>query len=215
MARGKLIKSPKRGKKYQARKEQILKTALDLFSTRGYAQTSIRDIATKAHVNVATIYYYFSNKEEILYEIIKNNTIELIRQLVAIQNNVVDPLQALSEMIKFQVLYSLKEWEGAKLIVVESEHNLHRDYMNKCRMLQRELYEIYLKQIIMLKNAGILRDIDAKICVFSIFGILNWLHRWYRKEGPLDPHTLASSIVKLIMNGICTIDVDNYPPAKL
>lgn len=187
---------------FATRKRQILDAALDLFSTKGYAQASIRDIANRVGLNVATIYYYFSNKEEILYEIINKRTQGLINKLREIQQSLDDPIQALKEMIKCQVYYSLEHWEGAKLIVVESEHNLHGIYLEKCRNLQRELYQIYLQQIQKIKKRRKLRDIDARVIVFSIFGMLNWLHRWYRKEGDLGPDTLASSLVELVLHGM-------------
>lgn len=185
-----------------SRKEQILEAALHLFSTKGYMQTSIRDIATKIGVNVATIYYYFSNKEEILYAIIEKRTRRLIEKLREIQTQIADALLALKAMIKFQVLYSLENWEGAKLIVVESEHNLHGECLEKCRRLQRELYLIYLQQIEKLKAEGKARNINSKIAVFSIFGILNWLHRWYKKGEGLEESVIADSIVELFFYGI-------------
>jgi AcrR family transcriptional regulator len=47
-------------------KDAIVKAAITLFNTKGYDGTSIRDIASKAKVNVATISYYFQNKEGLL-----------------------------------------------------------------------------------------------------------------------------------------------------
>ena len=43
-------------------KEEIVKAAISLFNSNGYAGTSIRDIATAAQVNSATIAYHFENK---------------------------------------------------------------------------------------------------------------------------------------------------------
>lgn len=43
-------------------KEEIVKAAISLFNSNGYAGTSIRDIAKEANVNSATIAYHFENK---------------------------------------------------------------------------------------------------------------------------------------------------------
>lgn len=47
-------------------KEAIVEAAIILFNTNGFHGTSIRDIATKAKVNVANIAYYFENKHGLL-----------------------------------------------------------------------------------------------------------------------------------------------------
>jgi len=47
-------------------KDVILDSAISLFNTKGYSGTSIRDISTKANVNVSNIAYYFQNKRGLL-----------------------------------------------------------------------------------------------------------------------------------------------------
>lgn len=47
-------------------KEAIAEAAITLFTTSGYAGTSLRDIAKKANMNIANISYYFQNKHGLL-----------------------------------------------------------------------------------------------------------------------------------------------------
>jgi AcrR family transcriptional regulator len=47
-------------------KEKIVKAAISLFNSNGYSGTSIRDIASQANVNSATIAYHFENKLGVL-----------------------------------------------------------------------------------------------------------------------------------------------------
>ncbi|MEP0755676.1 TetR/AcrR family transcriptional regulator [Trichocoleus sp. Lan] len=50
----------------QATREQILKTAMDLFFTKGYHATSIEDIAKQAQISKGLLYHYFKGKEDVL-----------------------------------------------------------------------------------------------------------------------------------------------------
>ncbi len=50
----------------QSRRAQICDAALELFLEKGVASTTIRDICARSGVNQASIYDYFSNKNEIL-----------------------------------------------------------------------------------------------------------------------------------------------------
>lgn len=52
-------------------KEKIMKAARLLFADRGYEGTSVREIAKAAEVNIASLNYYFSSKENLFQEIIK------------------------------------------------------------------------------------------------------------------------------------------------
>jgi hypothetical protein len=55
-----------------ATKNKVIETAVTLFKLNGYQGTSVRDISKKANVNLATISYYFKNKQGLLEHIIVN-----------------------------------------------------------------------------------------------------------------------------------------------
>jgi AcrR family transcriptional regulator len=55
--------SPTKGSKT---KDKILKTALKLFSTKGYKATTVRDIAGAMNIKQSALYNHFKNKDEIL-----------------------------------------------------------------------------------------------------------------------------------------------------
>lgn len=50
--------------------ENILRVALDLFTARGYAGTSVGDVAAQLGVSKAALYYHFRDKEEILVKLV-------------------------------------------------------------------------------------------------------------------------------------------------
>ncbi|HEX6338993.1 MAG TPA: TetR/AcrR family transcriptional regulator [Jiangellaceae bacterium] len=51
-------------------RERILEVALELFHERGYASTSIRDIADRMEFTKAAVYYHFPSKESLLAELL-------------------------------------------------------------------------------------------------------------------------------------------------
>jgi TetR/AcrR family fatty acid metabolism transcriptional regulator len=56
-------------KRLEARKEQILKAAERVFAQKGFAEATISDVAREAGLSDATIYEYFTSKEELLFSI--------------------------------------------------------------------------------------------------------------------------------------------------
>ncbi len=53
---------------FSIRKENILQYARHLFATKGYAETTVDDIAHAAKMQKASLYHYFTGKQQILQE---------------------------------------------------------------------------------------------------------------------------------------------------
>lgn len=73
-------------KKDETTEEKIKSAAARLFIKKGYGQTSVRDIATEASINVASMNYYFRSKEK-LFEIIMIDTVRgFFQKMIALLN---------------------------------------------------------------------------------------------------------------------------------
>lgn len=59
------MKEHERGAKREGRHAELASVALDLFAERGFAGVSIKDIAKKAGINPALIYYYYKDKADL------------------------------------------------------------------------------------------------------------------------------------------------------
>ena len=68
-------------------KSQILTAALDEFADKGFAGTRVDEIARRAGVNKAMIYYYFSSKEELFNELFRLEMAQLKQELGAVLNH--------------------------------------------------------------------------------------------------------------------------------
>lgn len=64
-----------------ARRERVLRAALDLGSTGGYDAVQMRDVATSAGVALGTIYRYFSSKDHLLAAAMVEWTLDLERRV--------------------------------------------------------------------------------------------------------------------------------------
>src|SRR5262245_31423824 len=64
--------APRRRRK-EARPQELLDAALDLFVEKGFAATKIEDVAARAGVSKGTVYLYYPSKEELLKAVIRQN----------------------------------------------------------------------------------------------------------------------------------------------
>ncbi len=63
-----------------SRKEKILQTALQLFATKGYLDSSTKEIAAQAGVSEALIFKHFGNKDALLAHIVKSGYRKVLMQ---------------------------------------------------------------------------------------------------------------------------------------
>src|SRR4030043_1417262 len=85
-------------------KELLLRVAVDLFSQKGYLDTSIRDISAKTGITSSIIYHYFKDKEDLLFEIIRSTSKDLIQSLREVEERIKDPEECLREMLRAHIV---------------------------------------------------------------------------------------------------------------
>lgn len=68
-------KKPRWTRRKDARPQELLSAALDLFVERGYAATRLEDVAVRAGVSKGTLYLYFTNKEELFKAVVRENVL--------------------------------------------------------------------------------------------------------------------------------------------
>ena len=83
-------------KSHQLRRNEILDTAQDFFSEKGYGATSISDIIQSAGIAKGTFYHYFKSKEDLLDQLVQRFTINIEDKLNGIIHN-----KSLSAIEKF------------------------------------------------------------------------------------------------------------------
>jgi AcrR family transcriptional regulator len=69
---------PRWERRKDARPQELLAAALDLFVERGYAATRLDDVATRAGVSKGTLYLYFANKEELFKAVVRENVVPVL-----------------------------------------------------------------------------------------------------------------------------------------
>ena len=68
----------------EEKKEGIRRAALRLFQLRGFKKVTIREIAREADVSQVTIYNYFGSKEELIRDVVRNLTLDVIEKYRAL-----------------------------------------------------------------------------------------------------------------------------------
>jgi AcrR family transcriptional regulator len=180
-----------------APKSKVLKAALSLFSSKGYSETKMAEIARKAGLSVGALYLRYKSKEELCLELIKDQTQDFSERTRNLPQK--DPLKALQTYIELNLDYAFQKRRLLSLFF--REHNL--PFMHPLRKnFFRTQYEIIRK----ILNEGIRSGIfmpsinkDSATMIFaSIRGAV--LLKLIFNIG--DTKTMSKSLFNLIINGI-------------
>jgi TetR/AcrR family transcriptional regulator, cholesterol catabolism regulator len=183
--------------------ERLLDTAAALFSKKGYAATSTREIAAILGIRKASLYYHIQNKEDLLYAICKSS-LERIRSDVAFALkgvSVNDPLGRIRALIRAH-LENLVHGQVAHSVAVGEMRALSGARLHEVIAL-RDAYEELVRSVLDdARKAGVLRcDIRVKYLCLILLGLLNRVELWYRSSGPLSPDQLARVFETIFLTG--------------
>jgi AcrR family transcriptional regulator len=182
---------------FAMKRQVVLRTAAQIFSRRGFHQTTLADIADELHIAKPTLYHYFRSKDEILLEIQQAAIAQMLDAHI-------DPTASGRDQVRAFVhryVEMIVDDYGSCLIMTGVLPLLPHN-----RALVRKgskSIEIILRD--MLKRGiadGSLETCDTNIFAKFMFGALNWIPYWYRAEGELDVEGLANRALEFVMRGL-------------
>ena len=185
----------------ETNKDRIFKTAISLFSAKGFRGTSIRDIANEMHISLSNIYHHFGNKEGLLVAILEHASKRLVDELRAVSEMDLPPVEKLKRLVETHIRLAGSYTDETKIFFLDEEH-LSEEGEEINRRIQRQIYEFYLNVLKELHDSGLIRTRSIKILAFNIFGVINWQLRWYQPDGPLSLEEVKEEMVAFIMNGV-------------
>jgi AcrR family transcriptional regulator len=186
--------------KYLARRDQILNIAVSAFRRKGYFGTSMQDIGRALERTKGSLYYYFPDKESILYRCHERALDHILEVAREVRRESRGPAAALRHLIERHVAIMVHEFHGTALALeVGALSGARLDEVVK----RRDRYERILRDVIAEGvRTGAFRSVDAKLAAFAILGSINWIAQWYRPAGRLRPEDIGVSFADLFLRGL-------------
>jgi AcrR family transcriptional regulator len=178
---------------------QILTAAADRFRARGYRATTLDEIARQVGMSKATLYGYFRSKEQLLAAIFHRTMSLFERELKAIRASRATPAEQLRRVIRHHVRNVIAERSFLTVFFGE-EANLPPQ-LGRAITRRKARYDRDVRAIVRaaLGGAGA-TAIPARLVVFAVLGMSNWVYTWYRPGG-WSPDAVADAFIALVERG--------------
>jgi len=189
--------------KYGAKLDDVLLAAAAVFSQKGFDQASIRNVAERAGLSVAGLYYYVRSKEEALFEIQYRAFDELVSKYKTQSADFREPRDRLRLLVRNHLERFLKNID--ELAVCSRElGRLDGELGRRIQDKQREYFRLVLKIFGELREQNGGSRISARTAALAMFGSINWVHTWYRPESGPSASRLADDFIELCLHGFLT-----------
>ena len=177
-----------------------MQAASRAFRRQGLHATGMRDIAAESKMHVGNLYYYFSNKQELLAFCQEQTLAGLIDLAERVQEQPWQADKKLHRLITGHVTCLNDEIPGslAHLEVEALEGPWKSEILE-----QRNRYEAILCQIIDEGiETGLFRAVDASVAAKAILGATNWTVKWFQPRGSRTSREIGEEFALLLVRGL-------------
>jgi len=216
------IKNKRWERRKEARPQELLAAALDLFVERGFAATRLDDVASRAGVSKGTLYLYFTNKEELFKAVVRENMLPMIDEA----EDMIAQHQGDSASLFQEIMLGWWERVGnskisgiPKLIMAESGN-----FPEVARFYYEEVGSRVNGMILRMLELGIargeFRPIDARQALPVVVAPMVMLMLWNQSFGAchmeqLSPQDYLRAYIDIYLRGLLQDPTTPLPPPRI
>ena len=186
---------------HSPRRQQIEDAASSLFSRRGYAGTSVRDIARALDLQGGSLYAHIPSKEAVLAAIVEEAAEAFHAAVRPVAEGPGTATERLRRMVAAHLRVVTGGRERAKVFLFEWTF-LGEERREAIRR-SRAAYQAYFERVVAEgAAAGELVAPDPKLAAIFVLSGMNAMAHWYRPDGPLSPDAIARQYADLFLCGL-------------
>jgi AcrR family transcriptional regulator len=181
-------------------KSQVIKVAALAFRKKGYHGTTMEDIAKKLKITKGSLYYYFQNKEAILFDC-HTASLDIVEQVIEdVRGTDLSPSEKIHSVVYHYLGKMLDKLLGSVLLL--EEESLSPNLLKQI-IKRRDGVERFIRETIEEgTRMGEFQDGDPKLLTFAILGAINWSPKWYNPSGDKKASEIAREFADYLVRGL-------------
>ncbi|OUC78072.1 TetR/AcrR family transcriptional regulator [Gordonia lacunae] len=189
---------------------EIKENAARLFAERGFAGTTLQDIADATGLTRQAVYHYVDNKDDLFIQLvteIAGQPAQLLHEINAMSD--LSPADKLRRMARSMALHQMAHGDRFRLLI-RSEgdlpDHLAKSYASSRRRVLRELIKLIEAGV----DDGTFRAVNARTAALGVIGMLNWI-AWWHLDGRED-QVAANDLAEMVVKSVLGDDSHPTPP---
>lgn len=185
-------------------KNAIYEAALDAFAEKGYSGASLRDIAQRVGVEVASLYNHISSKESLLFVIIMQTSRELYDALDEAREEASDgdELEVMRAVVRRHLVFNVTHSRHNFVGTVELRA-LTPDHRQEAVAIRGKVEGIYKQLVERCVAAGRLpANTSVTVAAYQLIALSMGVSDWFREGGELTVEEIADFTIDFIEHGL-------------
>lgn len=180
--------------------EAIRQAGVKLIYKHGYEAMSLRQLAAEVGLQSGSLYKYFENKQNLLFDIVRDHMEDLLGKAEADLAGITDPLARLKTFSAFHLRYHMTRM--AHVFIANMEIRSLEDEHRAVVVALRRRYEGLLEEILRQgAEDGVFQVSEPKVATYAIISMLTGICMWYRPGGRLSQDELVEIYTGLVVDG--------------
>jgi AcrR family transcriptional regulator len=194
-------------------RDEILKAAARYFSRGGFRTTSMQDVAEALDVSRSSLYYHFTEKSDLLYEILLLVTEEFSARAQEIVEYPLSASQRLNVLLRAALKLEVDNPGVPLMMIVRTDDGDSLKPEQRSQFVaRRDEYEGYYRRLIDEGiDSGEFRPVNTKLTTFALLGMLEAFNGWFDPDGPQTSDEIADVFADLFLAGLA----NDRPPGPL
>ena len=193
-----------------ARRAEALDVAMALFATKGFAGTTLADVAKELGIGAPALYYYFESKEALLFAGLERAMVKLNASLdAALAAAKGDASHRLHALVVAQVIEEARAVDTMPMInsylygALRNAAHFSTEQIDRLRVLQRHIVDLYRALLSEGQALGVFRVLDITPTAFAILGLAQYVSSWYRSgTGRMELAAIADHHADLALRSV-------------
>jgi AcrR family transcriptional regulator len=184
------------------RRKEIIDAAAAIFQEKGYAATSIQDVADAVNILKGSLYYYIKSKDDLLFEVIQEVHEGGLENLEEGKRVGGSALERIRDFVTRHMTYNARNL--TKMTVFFHDFRSLSAERRALIVEERDLYDLHLRSLILSGQAegSVRAEVDPKMAAFSILGSMNWMYQWYRSSGSRPLEEIADEFAEFAVDSV-------------
>lgn len=192
---------------YAQRRAELVAIAAALFKEQGYEATTLAHVGERAGLDRATVYYYVGSKQELFQTSIEGILDELLATSERLRlDKDLGVRDKLRGIISAVMKSHATNYPQMFVFLQEQLHQIRNDPSPWAKEIQRKTrrLEAIVRELVEqgVEQGKLRSDIDVRVAVRGLFGMLNWTHRWYTPSSATTADKIAETFTKIFLEGM-------------
>ncbi len=191
----------KAARKKASKKDLILEKAAIMFREKGFAATSMRDLAESVGIEAASLYNHIRSKNEILEAICFDVANRFNAKIDSIETSGQPVISKVETLLRFHIKQMIEKYEEVYVSDREWKH-LEDPFLSNIRSQRRNYRKRFGSIIEEGIRRGEVKKIDSATAVLIMLHAVSGIESWHRSHEKINATELEENMIMIMIDGL-------------